>query len=199
MKLASVLTAALALSLTACASSPEAPPAENRGGLFGFGAKAEPNSGPCPLMGVLNDNSRLVAFADPAVQSAATVTWTAEMRGVKGLCRYVGSDPIKMNLTIDMAFGRGQAAPGSSHTYRYFVTVTRTNSAVLQREVFEVPVNFGSNDRMAGSETIAEITIPRANDTISGANFEVLVGFELTPEQLEFNRSGKRFRVNAGG
>ncbi|HBB55343.1 MAG TPA: Tat pathway signal sequence domain protein, partial [Hyphomonadaceae bacterium] len=28
-----------------------------------------------------------------------------------------------------------------------------------------------------------------------GANFEILVGFELTPEQLAFNTDGKRFRL----
>jgi hypothetical protein len=29
-------------------------------------------------------------------------------------------------------------------------------------------------------------------------NFEVIVGFELTDEQLELNRSGSRFRLDAG-
>ena len=42
------------------------------------------------------------------------------------------------------------------------------------------------------------ISIPRADGSISGVNFEVVVGFELTPEQLEFNRAGKRFRLDAG-
>jgi hypothetical protein len=32
---------------------------------------------------------------------------------------------------------------------------------------------------------------------VSGSNFEILVGFEVTPEMAEFNRLGKRFRVNA--
>ena len=34
--------------------------------------------------------------------------------------------------------------------------------------------------------------------TDSGENFEILVGFELTPEQLQFNRDGRRFRIDAG-
>ena len=41
------------------------------------------------------------------------------------------------------------------------------------------------------------LVIPRADDSISGVNFEVIVGFELTPQQLEFNRSGNRFRLDA--
>jgi hypothetical protein len=48
------------------------------------------------------------------------------------------------------------------------------------------------------TEEIEGIVIPRANAEVSGENFEVLVGFELTPEQVQFNRDGKRFRVDAG-
>jgi hypothetical protein len=47
------------------------------------------------------------------------------------------------------------------------------------------------------TEEIERIVIPRANEEISGENFEILVGFELTPEQLQFNRDGRRFRIDA--
>jgi hypothetical protein len=128
-------------------------------------------------MGVLYDSSRVVKFANPTQESFANVAWTGEMRGVRGLCRYVGTDPIRMDLRIDMAFGRGPAASGGAHKYRYWVAVTRTNLAPITKQYFDVDVNFAGNERMAGSEYIAEIVIPRANDSISGANFEVLVGF----------------------
>jgi hypothetical protein len=206
MKIVHFLLAAAALGLAACASSSEATgaaggapaPKAADGGLFGIGAKQEANAGPCPLMGVLYDSSRVVKFANPGAESFANVAWTGEMRGVRGLCRYVGSDPIRMDLRIDMAFGRGPAARGNTHKYRYWVAVTRTNLAPISKQYFDVDVNFSGNERMSGSEYIAEIVIPRANDTISGANFEVLVGFDLTPEQLAFNREGKRFRVTVG-
>jgi hypothetical protein len=62
-----------------------------------------------------------------------------------------------------------------------------------------MPVKFeGEQDRVYVTETIDRIVIPRATMTTSGANFEVLVGFDVTPEMAEFNRLGKRFRVNAG-
>jgi len=48
------------------------------------------------------------------------------------------------------------------------------------------------------SEDFERIRIPRADESISGANFEVLVGFIMTEEQLRFNRDGKRFRLDAG-
>jgi hypothetical protein len=33
---------------------------------------------------------------------------------------------------------------------------------------------------------------------VSGENFEILVGFDVTPEMADFNRQGKRFRINVG-
>ena len=53
--------------------------------------------------------------------------------------------------------------------------------------------------RVLHTEKIKKIVIPRASAEIAGPSFEILVGFDLTPEQLAFNRAGKRFRVNAGG
>ena len=53
-------------------------------------------------------------------------------------------------------------------------------------------------DRVYVTDTVQSITIPRGAVNTSGANFEVLVGFDVTPQMAAFNREGKRFRVNAG-
>lgn len=216
MKFSHLVLAALALPLAACASgkdereNPDQPPVagqakagetETPGFIertFGRGAN-EANAGPCPLLGVLYDSSRLVEFKGGG-ERFANVAYTGELRGVRGLCRYTGANPIEMSLEIDMAFGKGPAAENSSRVYRYWVAVTRSNMAPIEKQYFDVKVDFPrGEDRMAGSEKIERIVIPRANDTISGANFEILVGFDLTPEQIAFNREGKRFRVDVGG
>lgn len=163
-----------------------------------LGSDRRPNVGPCPLMGVLYDSSRLVSFSEPGVERYSNVNFTGEMQGVSGLCRYVDADPIVMNMEIEMAFGRGPAATETRRTYRYWVAVARRGSAPIEKAYFDVEVNFRrGEDIVYRTEQIEQITIPRANPTISGENFEILVGFELTPEQLAFNREGKRFRVNA--
>jgi hypothetical protein len=79
------------------------------------------------------------------------------------------------------------------------VAVTDRNREILAKETFELPVNFkDGEDRVYIREKLAEITIPRAETTTSGANFEILVGFEVTPQMAAFNRDGKRFRLNVG-
>lgn len=158
-----------------------------------------PNVGPCPLMGVLYDNSRLVDFAEPDSQRYSNIEFTGEMQGVNGLCRYVGDDPITMSIDIDMAFGRGPAATSDRQTYRYWVAVVRRGHAPIEKAYFDVDVRWPRGEAVVTRrETIEQIVIPRANAEVSGENFEVLIGFELTPEQLQFNRDGRRFRIDAG-
>lgn len=167
------------------------------GGVFGlFGGSREPNAGPCPLMGVLYDNARVVQFSQPGNETYANIAYTGEVRGVRGLCRYVGDDPIRMAIEVDLAFGRGPAGAADRHTYRYWVAVTRRGVAAIEKQYFDVEASFEGDSPLAdASEKIENIVIPRAAANINGDNFEILVGFDLTPEQLQFNRDGKRFRV----
>jgi hypothetical protein len=208
-----VIMLSLALVLSACASN-ETPTVELPGGVNPenrqearapnffdrmIGNDERPNVGPCPLMGVLYDTARVVQFSEPNSQRYANISFTGEMQGVRGLCRYVEADPITMSMDIDMAFGRGPAATSDRQTYRYWVAVTRRGRAPIEKVYFELNVRFPRGEQVVNvRERIEEIVIPRANEEISGENFEILVGFDLTPEQLQFNRDGRRFRIDAG-
>ncbi len=212
MKVQAALVCSFALAAAGCASSGSGRTIELPGGVAPeqtstaepnffdrvLGTDPRPNVGPCPLMGVLYDNSRMVDFAGTDNQRYASIEYTAEMQGVRGLCRYVDDDPITMSIEVDMAFGRGPASTARSQTYRYWVAVTRRGVAPLAKEYFDVEVEFPRDESVVTrTERIENIVIPRATPEISGDNFEILVGFELTPEQLQFNRDGRRFRIDA--
>ena len=79
------------------------------------------------------------------------------------------------------------------------MAVTDRNRTILAKETFDLPVTFKEGeDRVFLRENIANIEIPRAELTTSGSNFEVLIGFDVTPQMAAFNREGKRFRLNVG-
>ena len=157
------------------------------------------NAGPCPYVKVLYDASRYVEMKSDQETSSA-VGWTGEIENVQSRCSYKSNEPITVAVRVNFQFGRGPQAQGSSKIYRYWVAVTQRNASVLDRKTFEIPVDFGpGQDRATRSDLLQRIVIPRADAKVNGANFEVLVGFEVTPKMAEFNRQGKRFRVNAGG
>lgn len=156
------------------------------------------NAGPCPFVKVLYDASRYIEFKDDR-EATANVAFTGELQGISAGCQYKGDEPIKVTMEMLFELGKGPQATGDSKTYRYWVAVTQRNQAVISKQYFDLPVKFEGKDRIYITDKIGQITIPRATMTTSGANFEILVGFDVTPQMAAFNRDGKRFRLNAGG
>lgn len=206
-----VLTALAAFSIAA-ALIPNAAEAQSGRPQGGGGKKAQEapsrpmrfaplsrraNAGPCPYVKILYDAARYVELSDYAQPSTGGVGFTGEIEGVSSDCVYRESDPIRLDMNLLFSLGKGPQAEGDARTYRYWIAVTERNSAVLAKEYFDLPVTFGGADRTQ-AEASQTIVIPRAEATTSGGHFEVLIGFDVTPQMAEFNRSGSRFRPTAG-
>ena len=183
---AKTIPVAFVLSLTACAAS-----------SIGDALDSRQNAGPCPTVGALYDTGRIVKFEGDS-ESYSDITYTGEIVGVRLFCRYVDDTPLAAEVEIGFAFGQGPQGDETRHEYDYFVAVTRLNRHVLAKETFTVEANFRDGPVDSAAEVISRIEIPRLDESISGANFEILVGFELTDKQLQFNQDGKRFRLDAG-
>ena len=181
---AALAAVGLAASLSGCSSVRES-------------LSTTPNLGPCPVAASLFEASRIVEIHGEELYD--NVGFTGEIYNVASHCRYIKDDPITMTIDLDFALGRGPAAQGDRKTYEYFVAVTRRNTVVIEKKYFTLDVDFKpGQDRVHVRDRIDKLVIPRATETLSGANFEVLVGFKLTEEQLDFNMQGKRFRIDAG-
>jgi hypothetical protein len=168
---------------------------------FGTNQAALPqlrNAGPCPYVKSLYDAARYVEFKDNR-EASASVAYTGEIQNISSACAYQHAEPIRVTTQVLFEFGRGPQATSSRKVYTYWVAVTDRNRAVLAKQDFALPVIFpAGQDRVSVRETLKGITIPRADSNVSGANFEVLMGFDVTPQMAAFNRDGKRFRPNAG-
>lgn len=184
MRVIAILAAGLLLS--ACGSNPVTRALDSR-----------QNAGPCPPVSILYDASRIVELEGDN-PNYNNITYTGEMTDVELFCRYIDDQPLRAEIELDFAFGKGPKATSNRHTYTYWVAVTRRSSKVLAKQYFTVDANFAGSKVAGRQEVIQDIIIPRVDETISGANFEVVVGFELTDDQLTFNREGRRFRLDAG-
>jgi hypothetical protein len=146
----------------------------------------------------LYDASRYVEFKEGR-EASSNVGFTGEIQGISSGCQYKEDEPIKVTMDVLFEFGKGPQATDSGKTYRYWVAVTDRNREVIAKKTFDIPVKFQpGQDRVYVTDKVQSITIPRGALNTSGANFEVLVGFDVTPQMAAFNREGKRFRVNAG-
>ncbi len=181
-----ILTCAALFSLASCGGS----------GVTGA-LDSRRNAGPCPPVGAIYDAARIVEF-DGETSTFRNIAYSGEIVGVDLFCRYVGDDPLLAEVEIKFAFGKGEKGVANRHVYPYFVAVTRRSGKVLSKQVFAVEARFDDGLVDAATAEVQRIIIPRADETVSGANFEVLVGFDLTEDQIAFNRTGSRFRLDAG-
>lgn len=157
------------------------------------------NAGPCPFVRTLYDAARYLEFKNN-VEASADAEYTGEIQNITSTCAYKGAEPIKVAAQVLFEFGRGPQAGSRTKIYHYWVAVTDRNHGVLDKQEFSLPVTFpNGKDRVTQAETFSGIVIPRHDAKVSGANFEILIGFDVTPEMADFNRQGKRFRANATG
>jgi hypothetical protein len=144
---------------------------------------------PCPRAVVGENAGRLTRF-NGAGKDPANVVFEAEIADLAGSCIYDG-DMIEVDMQIQLVAGRGPAASDDNARFNYFVAVARTDKTILSRDAFDTLIELPGNQTR--NETIEEIeqTIPLAEGE-TGANIVIVVGIEMTAEELEYNRQQGR-------
>ena len=142
---------------------------------------------PCPRVGVLTDAQRLVRFNPGTGRDLTDVRYEAEIGVRRGTCEYKKKDS---ELDIDMAVEiQAVRAPnaGAKGEFEYFVAITDRTQRILAKQVFSAAIAF-EGDRRSGT-TLEELTetIPLKAGQL-GTEFEILVGFQLSEEELDYNR-----------
>jgi hypothetical protein len=144
---------------------------------------------PCPRAVVGEGAGRLTRF-DGSGKDPTNVLFEAEIADLAGSCIYDDTE-ISVEMQIQIVAGRGPAATDDDAKVNYFVAVTRNDKTVLARQAFDAVIELPGNQTR--NEIIEEIeqTIPIPEGG-SGGNLVIVVGFEMTPDELEFNRQQGR-------
>ena len=82
---------------------------------------------------------------------------------------------------------RGPAMRGRTETVPFFVAVVE-GQRILDKQVYRVAATFPANtDRVRITSDPVSLSLP-IEPGRTGASYEVLVGFQLTPAELAMNR-----------
>jgi len=142
---------------------------------------------PCPSVGILGGSEELTLSTGGS--DITDIVLTGEIERVLSECVYDIDDGL---ILVNLAF-RGTAEIGPAATTReitvpFFIALTEVNARVLRKDVFLLTLTFPGNQRSTSFiHTIEEVKVPFVA-RINGAAYEILIGFQLTPEQLAFNR-----------
>lgn len=147
--------------------------------------------GKCPGVSVRPDLAHMVEFTDTAKPSDKTKTSEITITGVDNTCR-MENDGIVMQVDISLSGKTGPKArvksgDKPSFAYPYFVAVVDQSGMVLSKEIFAASVAYGSKqNEITQGETIFQ-TMP-VPDSGVGDDYSVVVGFQLSADQLAYNQ-----------
>ena len=109
--------------------------------------------------------------------------------GVAGHCSSAANGTmLHTAIGMQLAITRGPVAPGSSITVPYFIAVTQ-DGAIISKQNLTALAQFPDNgDRvLVRTDQIAfDLPVTRAHP---GTSYKIDVGFQLTPQQLDYNRN----------
>ncbi|HET8726519.1 MAG TPA: hypothetical protein VFO41_03320 [Alphaproteobacteria bacterium] len=140
----------------------------------------------CPEVRIVGDTAEVTQFRDGPGRDLTDVEARGVIADFSGECTY-GDEDVTVDLNLVIGAEKGPAAATDSARFDYFVAVTDPQQTILNKELFETELTFeGGAVRTAVVEEL-QLSIP-LDQIGDGSFYEVLVGFQMTPDQLEFNR-----------
>lgn len=142
---------------------------------------------PCPQISMLADTSRVTKFRDGPGRDITDIEYEAEIGAYTGECVYKDDDSVQMTLTVAIDAMRGPAAPGNAAEPSYFIAIPEFYPSPAAKSVLPVRIEFPENIskvRFRDEDIVMRIPLKGKK----GAEYEVFLGFQLTPDQLDYNR-----------
>ena len=142
---------------------------------------------PCPDVAVLAAGERLVLFKPGPGRDLTDVIVEARVSDLTSACSY-DDGRVEVETSFDIVSTRGPTAETGAAAVPFFAAVMDPDGRVIAKETFESHAEFPTGRRkVAVRDTVTQrIPLPRPD---RGQHYQVLIGFQLTPEQLEYNES----------
>jgi hypothetical protein len=141
----------------------------------------------CPSVAVVSEAVDVTEFPAGGGRDVVDVRFFAEFSDVQWSCGLDGST-LEVDLTIVLSATAGPTSPAQAADLRYFVAVAERGGDLIAKAPFARRVALTADGKAASVGDEIEQRIPLKVGQ-SGADFEILIGLQLTREQLEYNRA----------
>ena len=144
---------------------------------------------PCPRVSILADAAKLTRFRPGPGRDVTDMVVQAEVSSYHGSCFY-NSEAKTMSIDIQVGINaqKGAALVDNKVEVAYFVAIPAFFPEPQAKAVLPVTLEFPKNSHAVRltDEQLA-ITIP-VKDVKELGGYEVFLGFQLEPAELEYNR-----------
>ncbi len=150
----------------------------------------------CPHIIIVKDTAQITTFRPGPGRDLTDVVLDARIDRFEGTCETdletnrTGRVAVDLQLIFEAT--RGPANDTRKGKFSYYVAIANRSGAILAKKVFDTEFEFqGNRNRVGGIEELTQ-EIPLRRGEL-GEDFDIFVGFQLNPEQLDYNRA-KRIR-----
>lgn len=184
LKSASVVAAALFLG--SCSSDMNT---DLFGGDF---LSSEPKILPCPNVTVVPSAENITIFREGPGRDLVDVTFEGSIEPVSGECEYQDDESLVVTeMVMRINATKGPAASSQAQEFPFFIAISDWNRRILSKKVFKSPVEVPEGKRRGTVQEEIVHRIPVISGR-SGADYTILIGFQLTREQLQYNQKTVR-------
>jgi hypothetical protein len=141
----------------------------------------------CPRVAV-GDDVGYVARYDGKGSSKQNLLYAVKMDVPNGIC-FLNEDSIDVEMSVPIRVQRGPAMEEREVNFEYWVAVARSDKTILARESYQAGAEL-KLDEVGQIIDEFDQTIP-IKPGENGNNFVIIVGLELTQEELDYNRRPK--------
>ena len=147
----------------------------------------------CPEAAILADASSLVAFAPGVPQTPANETYRIAVTSITTDCdQDKSANRSTSSVEIHFHAFRHAGTEAVQYTLPYFVAVTQADQ-IISKQTHTLQFSFAPGQSGAdASVSVGAIAVQAPKDK-KPADYEILVGLQLTQEQLDRNRRIGRY------
>lgn len=175
-----IIVAATAIITTSCTFSSDTRFVD----LFG----ETPPPLPCPRLEVLPGTDSITIFREGEGRDLVDVRFEGVLAPVSGLCQYVDDDTaVVVELILRIGAIKGPAAESQIEEFPFFVAIAERTGEIIAKEIFYSPIEIPEGKRRGAVQEEMEQRIPLAG-LKTGGDYVIILGFQLTEEQLSLKQ-----------
>ncbi len=146
---------------------------------------------PCPQVEIVDDLSSISDFTNPNKTSKENLISRVDLKSAESTCK-LGSKSAIVDLKLIFngtlgSKGRKKSSDKPFFSYPYFVAVTTPSGKIMAKEIFAASLTYGANqNKHSYFENLRQI-IPIRSKAMAN-HYKILIGFQVTPDQLAYNR-----------
>tara|TARA_B100001123_G_scaffold287360_1_gene320307 strand:+ start:130 stop:684 length:555 start_codon:yes stop_codon:yes gene_type:complete len=144
----------------------------------------------CPQVAILEGPGELTRFADGKTGNISDVLFQARMEVTGGVCD-IEENKVFVTADIKLNVIRGPAETKREVKFTLFIGIIDSMRKIVSRHALPILIKFDGPERNFELEDSVTVEIDVAKN-VDPATYSVYGGFEMTPEELEFNRGRQR-------